>query len=143
MKSKTGFFLVLSCLFFFSACATFSSGCRTLMYSDTPNYYLKIFSHGKFVTSGDSLKEAFQPIGAEKMTSPQQEVSIGGPLYPFDFVANQPQRCGRKITQNVQLAFRGNIVFNGPFETETGKWKVLYRDPSQDLQIMIKVVGKK
>lgn len=112
------------------------------MHSDTPNYYLKIFSHGKFVAGDDSLKEAFQPIGVEKLTSPQQQISIGGPLYPFDFVTNQPQRCDGKIAQNVRLAFRGNIVFNGPFETEPGKWKVLYSDPSQDLKIMIKVVEK-
>ena len=142
MKSRAGFLIVLSSLLLFSACATFSSGCQTLSRLNSPDYYLKIFSNGKLVTAGDSFKQAFQPIGAEKMSAPQEKISIGGPLYPFDFVANQPKRCGGKIAQNIQLTFRGNIVFNGLFEAESGKWKVLYQDPSQNLQVMIKVIRK-
>ncbi len=142
MKIKVRFLFVLPFLLLISACATFSSGCQTLSRINSPDYYLKIFSNGKLVTSGDSFKQGFQPIGAEKMSAPQEKISIGGPLYPFDFVANQPKRCGKKIAQNILLAFRGNIVINGPFEAELGKWKVLYRDPSKDLQVMIKVVSK-
>lgn len=142
MKSKAGFSLALSSLFLFSACATFSSGCRTLMHSDAPIYYLKIFSNGNIVDVEESARQSFEPAGVENLSAPPTHISNNGPLYPFDLVVDQPKKCGGKIDQNVRLAFRGNIVFNGPFETEPGKWKVLYRDPSQDLKIMVKVVGK-
>ena len=104
---------------------------------------MKIISKGKLVIAEDSFKQSFQPLGTEKMSASPTIISMGGPLYPFDFVADQPKQCGEKIAQNIRLAFRGNIVFNGPFDAESGKWKVLYRDPSQDLQVMIKVVRKK
>ena len=142
MRSKAGFLTVLSSLFLFSACATFSSGCRTLLYANAPDYYLKVLSNGKLVSGSDSFKQSFQPVGAEKMSVPSNKISVGGPLYPFDFVANHPERCGEEIAQNIRLAFRGNLVFNGSFETESGKWKILYSDPSKDLKVMIKVVGK-
>lgn len=141
MRARFGFFIVMSSLFVFSACATFSSGCKTLVYANAPNYYLKVLSGGKLVSGGDSFKQGSQPISASELPAPQNKISEGG-LYPFDFVSDQPRQCGKKIAQNIRLIFRGNIVFNGPFETESGKWRVLYRDPSQDLKVMIKVVEK-
>ncbi|WP_041773959.1 hypothetical protein [Leptospirillum ferrooxidans] len=140
MRSKIGFFLALSGLTLFAGCATIGSGCRDVSRADRILFSFKevigstvVFKNsplvsGAFGSSPKGLPQGFQWPSSSIM------VNVGS----TSFVMYHVEKCRNEIKYAGRLSYDGQSFpeFHGTLQID--RWSVIFRDPSKNLQMLIK-----
>lgn len=143
MRSKNGFFLALSGLVFFAGCATIDPGCRSVTRADRISFSFKevigsvvVFEDsplvpGAFGSSQKGLPKGFQLPPSSIM------VNVGSTSFVMDHV----EKCRNEIKYAGRLSYAGQSFpeFHGTLHLN--RWLVIFRDPSKNLQMLIKANG--
>ena len=140
MRSRIGFFLVLSGLIFFAGCATIGSGCRSVTRDDHIDFSFKEVL-GSTVVFKDS------PLVAGAFGSSPKKLPQGFQLPPSSIMVNvvsttlvmdHVEKCGNEIKYSGRLSYAGQSFPELHGTLPLNRWSVIFRDPSKNLQMLIK-----
>jgi hypothetical protein len=145
MRANVRFFIVLSGLFLFSACATFSSGCREVFRHDKMLFSLKEIVGSTVVLQDSPL--LFGPIGSDQRGLPNGFRLPPSPIMVntgnLSFAMYKVEDCGEKIKYNARLFYSGQYFSESHGELKPNIWSVVFRDPAKNTEILVKVIRSK